>query len=178
MVSTVTAFLAGREIASGERDAVTRMLEERYSDAHSEILVFDDNSGRVTDLDYWDALKSASPRGPGRPKLGVTPREVTLLPRHWEWLATQPGGASAALRRLIDEARRQGRSDRERQDAAYSFMQAMCGDRPNYEAALRALYKAQRDEFFRLVKDWPDDVRRYLARLLGAEDRVMGPSCE
>ena len=49
-------------------------------------------------------------RGPGRPKLGVVAREVTLLPRHWEWLAEQRGGASVALRKLVEDAQRAGES--------------------------------------------------------------------
>ena len=70
-------------------------------------------------------------------------REVTLLPRHWEWLAQQSGGASVALRRLVDQARR-GTEDKDRirraQEAAYRFMSAMAGNRPNFEDAIRALF--------------------------------------
>ncbi len=169
MSATVTAFYEDRIVASGETEAVTRLLEERYPNDHSAIVVFDDSTGRVTDLDYWDALKSAAPRRPGRPRLGVQAREVTLLPRHWEWLSAQPGGASAAIRRLVDEARRSGRSERERNDAAYWFMQALCGDKPNYEEALRALYKGDGERFERLVAEWPEDVRNYLRRLRESE---------
>lgn len=172
MHAKVTAFLDDRRIAAGERGAVTREIEERFPDALGAIRVFDDASGRVTDLDYWDAGRTApEPRGRGRPRLGVTAREVTLLPRQWEWLAAQPGGASAALRRLVDEARRngEGRDDpRRRRDAAYHFMQATCGDRPGYEEALRALYQGDLARFDTLVVGWPGDVRAYLARLLGA----------
>jgi hypothetical protein len=107
------------------------------------------------------------PRAAGRPKLGVQAREVTLLPRHWEWLARQPGGASASLRRLVEEARLKGRSERERRDSAYHFMQALCGDMPGYEEALRALYRGSA-EFDALIGGWPADVRRYIARLLSA----------
>lgn len=165
-MTTVTAFLADRKIAEGEKDAVTRTLEERYPADHSNILVFDNTSGKVIDLDYWDALQAASAKVRGRPKIGVKAREVTLLPRHWEWLAAQPGGASAALRRLVDEARSRGRTKRQRQDAAYSFMQASCGDKPGYEEALRALYKDDAEAFSAIIAGWPDDLRTYIAQLL------------
>ena len=165
-MSTITAFLGGQQIATGEREPVTRLIEERYPDDHSRILAFDDLTGRVTDLDYGDCMKSV-PRAAGRPKLGVQAREVTLLPRHWEWLARQPGGASASLRRLVEEARLKGRSERERRDSAYHFMQALCGDMPGYEEALRALYRGSA-EFDALIGGWPADVRRYIARLLSA----------
>jgi hypothetical protein len=170
MIATITAFLGGRQIAAGDRETVTRTLTERYPTDQSEILVFEDVSGRVTDLDYRGVMKPAAPRGAGRPKLGVQARKVTLLPRHWEWLSGQPGGASAALRRLVEEARGQGRSERERRDAAYHFMQASCGDMPGYEEALRALYAGRESDFDALTSEWPADVRRYIAKLLGPEE--------
>ena len=118
MDASVTAFLDDRKIAEGDRGSVTRLIEDRYSASdHNEIRVFDDDTGRRVDLDYWDAAVSRSARG--RPRLGVKAREVTLLPRHWEWLACQPGGASAALRRLVDKARQEDSgSARRRRDAA------------------------------------------------------------
>lgn len=169
MNSTVTAFLEDRQIASGEREAVTRLIENEYGAVgHAAIRVFDDASGRITDLVHWNAPTPVA-RGRGRPKLGVVPREVTLLPRHWEWLSSQPGGASAALRRLVEEARRSGKeTERARRDAAYHFMQSTCGDRTGYEEALRALYKGDRPRFEALIAPWPEDLRLYIARLLGA----------
>ncbi|MDT9598563.1 DUF2239 family protein [Sphingosinicella rhizophila] len=170
MDTTVTAFLEGKQIASGDRETVTQIIETRYpASDHAAIRVFDDGSGRVVDLDYWD-VGPAPARGRGRPKLGVTAREVTLLPRHWDWLSAQPGGASAALRRLVEEARRtmSGPSERERRDAAYHFMHAMCGDRPGYEEALRALYRGDAQGFEMLTETWPGDVRFYIGRLLGS----------
>lgn len=162
MASTVTAFLEDKIIASGDRDTVTRRLEEGYPNDQGAVIVVEDETGRVTDLDYWDAA-TTQPRTPGRPKMGVRAREVTLLPRHWDWLATQPGGASAALRRLVEEALRQGVDDgRARKDAAYRFMQALCGDRPGYEEALRALYKDDEQGFLASISSWPDDIRDYL----------------
>ena len=168
-MGSVTAFLGDERIAGGDREAVTRLIEERYAADHSAVRVFDDSTGRVTDLDYWDAASSApQPRGRGRPKLGVQAREVTLLPRHWDWLAVQPGGASATLRRLVEEARRsEARTEQARRDAAYHFMQAMCGDRSGYEEALRALYRGHREGFAAIIAEWPEDVRRYIAELAG-----------
>lgn len=171
-MTAVTAFLDETMIASGDGEEVKRLVEERYPTDHGAIRVFDDSSGKMIDLDYWDALRTAPARGRGRPKLGVTAREVTLLPRHWEWLAAQPGGASAALRRLVERARREGeadgRSERQRLDAVYHFMQASCGDRPGYEEALRALYKRDEERFRGLVVEWPADIRAYIERLIAA----------
>jgi hypothetical protein len=169
-VSQVTAFRHGKQIASGERDEVARTLSEELSQQDGTILVFEDASGRITDLDY----RNVAQRGAGRPKLGVQAREVTLLPRHWDWLAKQSGGASAVLRRLIDRERGNGRTQRECRDAAYRFMQAACGDMPQYEEALRALYAARDDEFEILISQWPPDIVRYVTKLLG--DNAVGAS--
>lgn len=165
-MSTVTAFLSDAMIASGERTTVTRQLEGGYPNELGEIVVIEDATGRRTDLDYWDAMASRQPAPPGRPRIGVKAREVTLLPRHWDWLAAQPGGASAALRRLVDAAQREAAGDpRARKDAIYCFLQATSGDRAGYEEALRALYKDDEERFDEIVADWPVDIRRYLARV-------------
>jgi hypothetical protein len=111
-------------------------------------------------------------RGRGRPRLGVIGREVTLLPRHWEWLAAQPGGASVALRRLVDEARRNGapvQAMRAAQERAYHFMSAMAGDLPGFEEATRALFANNRARFEQQVASWPGDVSAYAIRLAYAE---------
>lgn len=175
MVSTVTAFAEGKQIASGERDEVSRILYERLSAQDGAVLVFEDRSGRVTDLDY----RSIAPRGAGRPKLGVQAREITLLPRHWDWLSEQTSGASATIRRLVDEARGKERTERERLDAAYRFMQAACGDMPGYEEALRALYGSRFDDLETFVDGWPSDIARYIRKLLApAADQIGDISCE
>jgi hypothetical protein len=114
---------------------------------------------------YRDSL---TPRGRGRPRLGVVAREVTLLPRHWDWLATQPGGASAAVRRLVDSAR-QASADKDRvraaKESAYRFMSAMAGDEPRFEEATRALFANNRERFAEMTAQWPRDVRDH-ARML------------
>lgn len=167
-LQTVTAFLRDRQLASGSRENVTRTLEDRYPGDLGTILVFDDATGRLSDLDYWDAAKSAPAPAPtaGRPRLGVKAREVTLLPRHWDWLAAQPGGASAALRRLVETASKDAPDAKQRRDAAYNFMSHLCGDRPGYEEALRALYRDDDAAFAELIAEWPDDIRHHIGHLL------------
>ena len=111
------------------------------------------------------------PRGPGRPKLGVVAREVTLLPRHWDWLSAQPGGASVALRKLVEDARRTSAPrDRVRraQEAAYRFMSALAGNLPGFEEAARALFAANRDRFAAETEPWPADVRDHARKMADA----------
>lgn len=154
------------------------------------LLIFEDATGDLIDVDYSgtpDAVLARmsarelrrvriaddpdpAPRGPGRPRLGVVAREVTLLPRHWQWLNGQPGGASVALRKLVDEARRAnvGRDRvRRAQEVAYRFMSALAGDRPGFEEAIRALFAADAARFDLHTRDWPRDVRSYARRLAG-----------
>src|SRR5665213_1978029 len=95
-----TAFSGFERIASGplaEVHATSRDIPGA--------LIYDDHSGQVIVIDPRHPPAQDAARGPGRPKLGVQAREVTLLPRHWDWLNSQPGGASAALRKLVEEAR-------------------------------------------------------------------------
>ncbi|MDI1295547.1 MAG: DUF2239 family protein, partial [bacterium] len=132
------------------------------------IALFDDATGRQVDLDLRG--EAAEPlRGRGRPKLGVQPREVTLLPRHWDWLATQPGGASATLRKLVEAARKAEAqappSPRAAMDAAYHFLTAMAGDQPGYEAAIRALYAGDKAGFDGAIAPWPAAIRQHGAGL-------------
>ncbi len=125
-------------------------------------LIFDQDSGRVVDIDPRFPRGEEGPR-PGRPRLGVVAREVTLLPRHWDWLAAQPGGASVALRKLVEAACRDPRArQRARRDAAYRFATALVGNAPGYEEAMRALYAGQREDFAAHIEAWPQDVRGVL----------------
>lgn len=167
-MSDITAFKDDRRIAAGDRDTVARDILQQFPDDQNGILVFEDVTGRLTDLDYSGAALPPAPRTRGRPKLGVQAREVTLLPRHWEWLAVQPGGASAALRRLVEEARKGERDPQQRRDAVYRFMQATCGDRAGYEEALRALYRGEADQFAEQIARWPRDIVAYIGRLMAA----------
>lgn len=166
-----TAFAGSHLIATGPLAEVALALQAR-SEPQGTVLVLDDRSGRAIDLDLRGtpaelaARLGQPPRERGRPKLGVVGREVTLLPRQWEWLAQQPGGASVALRRLVEEARLKGAgSRRAAQDAAYQAMTALAGDRPGFEEALRALYADDRARFEAQVAAWPEDVSAYVTRL-------------
>ncbi|MET3473522.1 hypothetical protein ABIC78_004074 [Novosphingobium sp. 1529] len=180
-----TAFAGLRKLAQGaliDVALVVKTAETRDMDA---VLVFDDATGRVLDLDLRGTTAEivarlarpgggeAEPaRGRGRPKLGVVPREVTLLPRHWEWLAQQPGGASGALRRLVDEARRadHGRTERKgAQQRAYTFLSALAGDLPGYEEAIRALFADDGDAFAARMAAWPQDIRDHALMLASGE---------
>jgi hypothetical protein len=177
-----TAFDGKRRLASGPLvDVAMAAKAATAAGAEGPLLVFDGVTGAVIDLDLRGSRAdiaariaaaagepATAPRRRGRPSLGVVAREVTLTPRHWEWLATQPGGASAALRRLVEEARRSsGAKDRERaaQEAAYRFMAAMAGDLPGFEEAARALFAGDRQRFERLVAQWPGDVGAYTTTL-------------
>jgi hypothetical protein len=173
--SSFTCFAGNRRIASGSLQRIAAILKQFQSDATTTaVLVFDDATGRTVDLDPRgsdpnDAPPADEGRGRSRPRLGVVPREVTLLPRHWEWLATQPGGASVALRRLVEEARRTGsENDRIRQahERTYHFMSAIAGNLPGFEEAIRALFAHDRDRFSNLLAAWPADIRDH-AVLLG-----------
>jgi hypothetical protein len=190
-----TAFIGSRLLAAGGLIDVALEVKAATREAKEPILVFDDATGRVIDLDLRgsrtdivarlpkilaaggfspSAPEKAEPepgaekRGRGRPKLGVVPREVTLLPRHWNWLATQPGGASVALRRLVEEARRNGATSlrqRDAREAAYRFMSAMAGNRSGFEEATRALFAGNAAKFASLIAAWPEGITAYAKQL-------------
>lgn len=173
-MSTCTAFLGNKRFAAGSPAEVITRLTTTPKDTLA--LVFDDETGRQLDLDVRGVMRPKSaieePRGRGRPKLGVVAREVTLLPRHWDWLNYQPGGASVALRRLVDEARRtSGDRDKVRaaQEAAYHFMSAMAGNFAGFEEAARALFAYDRRTFSALIAEWPPDVRDHAVKLAFAD---------
>ena len=198
--SVYTAFSHGRRVAHGRYDDIARALAAAVAAAQADMpapwLVFDDATGAPIDtpplpqdaarlkagragraaISAAQALAKAdecspAPRAAGRPRLGVVAREVTLLPRHWEWLSVQPGGASAALRRLIDKARKDNKSADSRRAASersYKFMSAIAGDQPQFEDAARALFAGDAVRFAGHVADWPPDVREYLMQLAEA----------
>ena len=179
-----TAFAGPRRIASGELRHVALKAKQAF-DAGKPVLVFEDASGQPVELPLelpaGELLRrlaepaapateggETAPRRPGRPKLGVVAREVTLLPRHWAWLAAQPGGASVALRKLVEEARRvsaDGDRRRAAQEAAYRFMQAMAGNEAGFDEAARALFAGDIGRFEEHSATWPDDVREHAALL-------------
>ncbi len=178
------AFSGFRQVAAGDRTQVVNVLRRLPPTEETLIRVFNDATGERIDLDLRPeadvapsptpapeappTLEAAAARPVGRPKLGVVAREVTLLPRHWEWLGSQPGGASVTLRRLVDESRKanEGRvSVRAARENAYRFMSEMAGDLAGFEEASRALFAGDRPKFEGLVAPWPEDVRLQLARL-------------
>ena len=170
-----TAFESLRKVFSGSAEEVAGFLKNR---PQGEVLVFDDATGRQIDFPLEVGGKpdrvaqGVESRGRGRPRLGVIPKEITLLPRHWDWLNLQPGGASVALRKLVEEARRtSGDRDRVRtaQEAAYRFMCAVAGNLPGFEEAARALFAYDRRRFSQMIAGWPDDVRDYAVRLAFAD---------
>lgn len=197
-----TAFNGQRLFVSGPLEEVA-IAVARSTGPTDAVLVFDDTTGREIDLDLrggdaeilerlskpaelsvgrYRPPAGGSPssgaseegqRGRGRPKLGVVAREVTLLPRHWEWLAEQPGGASATLRRLVEDARKVAHPRQRRlaaQEAAYRFMQVIAGDLPGYEEATRSLFADDLSALAKNIADWPEDITAYALRL------ASGPS--
>jgi len=187
-----TAFDGDRCIASGTLPNVARAVKVAVDGGkQGSILVFDDSTSEQIELDLRgtveDVLRRVMPaqrgassgavpsagtrRGPGRPRLGVVSREVTLLPRHWAWLAAQRGGASGALRKLVDKARRDdlgGDRARQAQDAAYRFSSAIAGNQPGFEESMRALFAGDPDRFEAETSAWPGDVRDHARGLASA----------
>jgi len=170
------AFAGTELLAKGELVDVVRAVKAAL-DAGTErsIALLDAETSKPVEINFTgteEEVLQRIPRAPGRtagrPKLGVIPREVTLLPRHWEWLAKQPGGASVALRKLVEHASRDARDAdtmREARDAAYRFMHELMGDAAGFEEASRALFAADGERFRTLVADWPQDVRTHLLEL-------------
>jgi hypothetical protein len=140
-------------------------LAEAYAACRDDpaALIFDLETGRVVDIDPRFPPTAPEPPRPGRPRLGVVAREVTLLPRHWDWLAAQPGGASVTLRKLVEEAgKNPAARQRARRDAAYRLATALVGNAPGYEEAMRALYAGHGEEFAAHIEAWPADIRAAL----------------
>ena len=195
-----TAFEGSRRIASGElREVALKAKAVMDRGERAPVLIFDDATAEPIEVDFRgtpdDVLSrlpetavaapaeadSQEPRRAGRPKLGVVAREVTLLPRHWEWLNGQPGGASVALRKLVEHARRANQGiDRIRRarEAAYRFMSAMAGNEPGFEEAARALFAGNRERFDEQVALWPGDVRDHAKKLAtaGFQDLDAAPA--
>lgn len=187
------AFAHTKRIASGTpREVATDV--KHFADSHpvADVLILDAETSLPIELDLRGSLSAVLKRLPathklestpdtasvipsgrtaGRPKLGVTAREVTLLPRHWEWLATQPGGASVALRKLVEQARRSSKEAdrlRQTQEAAYRFMNVMAGNSPGFEEAIRALFASDLGRLQQVIAKWPRDVRSHVLSLSDA----------
>ncbi|MEZ5975463.1 MAG: DUF2239 family protein [Planctomycetota bacterium] len=169
-----TAFRGNHMLASGPLPVLAQALRGGRTMV-DELLIFDDRTGYVVHVENETLDKVAAPEPQpskgrrGRPRLGVIGREVTLLPEHWQWLNEQPGGASAAIRRLVDAARReeQAGDPEEGAQAAYRFLAAFSGELPRFEQAARALIQGESEEFQRRSAHWPGDIRRHAMRLVG-----------
>lgn len=189
------AFAGATRLASGPpREVASKVKEFFDTNSQNTVLIVDAITGGPVELDLRGSLSTVlkkltpasipetssasnisadTPRAVGRPKLGVVAREVTLLPRHWDWLATQPGGASVALRKLVEHARRANREDdriRQAREAAYRFMSAIAGNEPGFEEATRALFAGDHEGMVRAVAKWPADVRDHALSLAAAAD--------
>lgn len=191
LLNSYTAFNGHHRLATGTlRDVASATKGALDRAPNASFLIFHDATGRQAEVDLRGSLddvlarlpaetpavtapkaEEETPRGPGRPKLGVVAREVTLLPRQWEWLNSQPGGASVALRKLVDEARRKNEAkDRQRvlQETVDRVLLVLAGDLPKYEDALRAFYAKDQMRFETAIANWPQDVREHVSRIIEA----------
>ncbi|MCF4098705.1 DUF2239 family protein [Maritalea mediterranea] len=192
------AFVGPQLIATGPLVEVVNEVK-RHHDAHPNdmILIFDHAQSRPIEVDLRGSMEDVFERlekqqkppesktkvkKPGRPKLGVVSKEVTLLPKHWEWLAQQRGGASVTLRRLVGEAMKAAdplAAQRTAQQSTYRLMTAVAGDLPNYEDAIRALFAAEEEEFINVIADWPEGLRAHIIQISAvAFDPSLVPETE
>jgi len=172
-----SAFVGDRLLATGELRKVLLKAKQRHDGGeHHDLLIFDDQTGQQLEFDLRGPTEQMLERelppprsaGPGRPKLGVVSREVSLLPRHWDWLEQEPNGISAALRRLVEEASKRDPAEqraRKSRAAASRFMTALAGNLPSYEEASRALFAGDQAGFEEHIKSWPKDVRKKLEEM-------------
>ncbi|MDO9181477.1 MAG: DUF2239 family protein [Bacteriovorax sp.] len=178
-IDTYTAFDGNKLLFQGPLSDIVLKIKKRLGKAeNSSILIFSDSTGKTMDFNFQGNERDVQRRlevyvteevpkdnsGPGRPKLGVISREVSLLPRHWEWLATQSGGASSTLRTLVEEAKKKltnGNQIKQAQERTYKFISAIAGDFEGYEEALRALYKRDENNFLIQIQGWPNDVKNH-----------------
>jgi hypothetical protein len=192
-VKNCVAFQGAKLVASGDLHRVAAKLKHFLEqNPEATILVFDAETSEPVELDLRGSMEEvlarltprepkvvtedSSARGPGRPRLGVVARELTLLPRHWEWLSKQPGGASVAVRKLVEEARHTHQDEdrlREARESAYRFISAVAGDFPGFEEATRALFAPNEPEFNRILEFWPIDVRRHAKKLAATAFEVV-----
>lgn len=183
LLNTYTAFMGTNFFGQGLLSEIILKIKKHIgSSDNTNILIFSDLTGKAIDFNFQGTTSDVQKRldifvsegttqlstGPGRPKLGVISREISLLPQHWEWLATQPGGSSAVIRKLIDEARKKSEgslSIKQIQERVHRFTTAMAGDLQGYEEALRALYRKDEDQFLIHMGSWPQDIRDHVINL-------------
>lgn len=161
------AFVGTTRVASGEpREVYAAVCAHQGT---GRLAIYDEN-GRTVEREELESLARlpvpetapAPVHGVGRPKLGVVAREVSLLPKHWEWLAQQRGGASASLRRLVEEHMKHeaGRhAARMAQEALHRMMWDMAGNWPGFEEACRCLFAHDYRGMSEHISTWPEDAR-------------------
>lgn len=183
-LNTYTAFEDHKILSKGSLEDVVLKVKKRFEKSPaSQIVIYSDATGKSMDFNFHGSEKEVLKRlevyttpesatavssGPGRPKLGVISREVSLLPKHWEWLATQSGGASNTLRKLVEESMKKTsgvNTVKTAQERTYKFMSVEAGDLENYEEALRALYRKDKERFSSEIKTWPRDVQKHIIEL-------------
>jgi uncharacterized protein len=179
-----TAFDGFNIISQGRIEEVALEVRQHLKlNREARLLIFSDFSGKQMDFDLSGSEKdilerlkifktpelTLSQSGPGRPKLGVVPREISLLPSHWEWLSTQPGGASSTIRRLVDEKLKLPPTGKDKskqaQETVYTFLNAIAGDLPHFEEALRFLYRKDKKKFKEIIASWPADLVKHTMTL-------------
>ena len=177
MQAQYIAFEAQTQVGGGDLEQTLTAAKQRIDNGSNPaaVLIFEVSTGRQRDFDFRgsladvldNALPPAPKRGRGRPRLGVTAREITLLPRHWSWLETQGKSPSATIRNLVEQAMRddpkhtEGKPDAE---ALVRIMSAVGGNLPGFEEAVRSLYRSDHGAFKQQTAEWPDDLRRFLGR--------------
>jgi hypothetical protein len=184
--ASYTVFAGHSHLITGDWTSILKATKYHLDGGGQPVLIFDDETGQQVDADFSGSMDDvlrrggagdSRPPGPGRPKLGVVSREVSLLPRHWEWLQEQPNGVSATLRRLVDDARKRTPRSRRLRDAAYRFIWAIAGNFENAEEAIRALYAKEDARLEAMMDTWPSDVREHVLRLVAEawrEEQLAG----
>ena len=200
-----TAFQGERCIGSGQVDRIVRQVVSTIDgDDYGSLMIFNDANGEPIEIDYRGSADDILARlsayleksgdsqdhdteitikkpGPGRPKLGVVAREVTLLPRHWDWLNRQPGGASVTLRKLVEQARKAYRKKdtaRLAREAAYRFITIMAGNRSGFEETSRALFSGNREQYKKHMASWPEGIQQYAGKLAEPSFQVQAPKAD
>ncbi|MBN1412503.1 MAG: DUF2239 family protein [Spirochaetales bacterium] len=175
-ITNFTAFAGHSLIASGDLRTILTLTKKYLDSGQNEpILIFNDETGRQHDFNMQGTLQEVLDRamdqpqkGPGRPKLGVINKEVSLLPRHWEWLNRQQHRASGTIRRLVEAAQKEGKGNRAKAllEAAGNFMWAMTGNFKGFEEASRALYARKWEKLEEIISSWPADVKNHLLGMI------------
>lgn len=182
---TYAAFKKEKLIAEGDlKKVILKTKRELMRSPESAILIFSNETGKTMDFNFQGSENEVLSRlevflepkieidpkekKVGRPSLGVISREVSLLPKHWEWLACQSGGASAEIRRLVEKAMKQTQAAstvKMAQEKTFRFLNTIAGNFPNFEEAIRSLYRRDLNAFEQIIKFWPVDIKDHALHL-------------